>query len=197
MVIGWAFFVNTQFPARLPLGQDAASAIHELQRLVNTGEVLLTNVVSHGILEYTTPAEVPVEGRQPVIENIRILESTNRYLREVTDFFAAPSGVNPQTAFGAQWVLTSDTPEMFGATRTFGPSDVDISAARGLRLVWQTEQVSLYQAVSRAPRAERVGPSANAAPRFAVGLSGCLALFGVVSLLIRRHAARAVRDKAR
>ena len=184
----WAVVTTHEFPARLPLTSESAAAIDQVRARTHPGDSLLTNVVTHGLLEYSTQAEVPIEGRQPVIEDARVLERTNNYLRRVTAFFTSPRSGDATRLFRARWVLVTDDPTAFGATRTFGPPLRKLPPTRGLSLVWSSAHASLYRNDVAVTDGPSVGPSRVALLRFLVGLIACLALVSL--LLLDRHTTR-------
>lgn len=193
---GWAVVLNGEFPSRAALTPEAAAAVAEINKVASPDDVLLTNVASHGILEFTTRAEVPLEGRQPVIENLGVLEGTNSYLRRVTAFFTSPRGVDPGSAFAARWVLVTDQPQALGATRTFGPPLAAVRGASGLTLVWHRDHTTLYRATPAAVDTDHVGPSRSALTRFVVGLLACLVLVGGAAAIVTRRPAGPRRRRA-
>lgn len=195
LATGWALLVSTQFPPRLPLAADAVSAIDHLRDSQTTGGVVLTNLTTHGLLEYNTPAEVPVEGRQPVIEDVRVLERTNAYLRRTTAYFTHPVAASAVSRFGARWVLVTDSPESFGAARTLGPPRSRLPLASGLHLVWRSPHTALYSTTGGTGSTTRTGPARMSASRVLVGLVVVLLVAGVALLgLSRAVRARVTAD---
>lgn len=185
----WALVVSTQFPLRAPLSPGAEAAVHELDKVAAPGDVLLTNLVTHGILEYLTPAEVPVEGRQPVIESSDVLEHTNRYLQDVITFFDHPAE-GDLSPFRARWILTSTNPQEFGALRTFGEHPERLGLRPGVHRVWGDATTALYQVDGGAATLRSVGPAENKLLRLLVA-SALLA--GGVVLLLRLSTTRPPR----
>jgi hypothetical protein len=195
--VAWTGVVQREFPARLSFTRESADAVGAIQRVVAPGDVLLTNLATHGILEYATSAEVPLEGRQPVIEDLKVLKGTNSYLEKVDAFFDNPEGTDPGKVFDARWVLVSDEPRAFGATLGYGPRHADLSGAVGLTRVWHAGHTSLYGASPSTTSPSRVGPAGATFPRFLAGLLICLAATGGAGLLGRRTSAQRTAEPAR
>ncbi|MEO6470578.1 MAG: hypothetical protein ABIR57_01980, partial [Aeromicrobium sp.] len=189
---GAAFVISQSFPPRLGISDEAEHAIAALNRQATPGQILVANVSTRGMLEFLTPVEVPSEARQPVIEAPTVLSAANGHLAELIRYFGGTADINAHRDFGATWVLVTDRPADFAASRTFGPRPAALPDRADLRLVWGGAHVRLYRHHAAGP-VEKLGPAHGHLPRTLLAglfllVMGCVAC--AVSGVIRHPRSR-------
>lgn len=159
-----AWVIAAQLPEPLELTAEGSIVLQQVSDHAQEGDVVLSSPVSHGMLEYFTDVEAPVEGRQPLIERPDVLKGTNDYLSRVTNYFSNPRGKNASRLFEAHWVLAVDEPELLGGIRTFGPPRSELTGAPGLTPVWRGTHATLYRATGAQDETPRVSSGTVAWP---------------------------------
>lgn len=149
---------------------DAASvrALMVFRSRAGPGPVVVSNAATRGLIEFFTDAEDPLEGRQPFIENARVLATANDYLERMHEFLLHPAPGQLQRGLHANWLILTDNPRRFGAIKTtYGTPAANFAARAGLQLVWQRGDVRLLRAPGRSAPVRSVGPPRWLLPRFA------------------------------
>lgn len=148
------------------VGPEGGRALAELRsRGSDGGGAVLANVSTRGVIEQQTGLEVPVEGRQPVIEDPGFLAAANDRLAEVEEFFvnagarAAGAG-DVLDRLDVRFVLAASDPDQLGSPYHF--ADTSGLASRlarepALQPVWSEPGIELFEVRGWSPGPERVG----------------------------------------
>lgn len=156
-------------PRLQPAGERALAV---LARLGAPGDVVLSNALTPGTIEFFTGLEAPLEGRQPLIEEPAVLAAANELLLRAHRFWAGGSGPDegsgPGPADGAgpaggaveglldalrvRWLLVADDPGLLGASAGLGGSVAALGDWQGIDIVWAADGVAIA-------RVERDGAS--------------------------------------
>ncbi|NOZ56692.1 MAG: hypothetical protein GXO73_07895 [Calditrichaeota bacterium] len=169
-------------PALTEVGRDGIDAL----RIFSTsGDRVLANATTRGVIESLSRVDSLLEGRQPLIEDPEFLTYTNETLRSAMEYLRSPAGNAFATKFGVRWLLISDDPALLGAKGDFGGSPEQFEALPNVRLVWSTDGVALFETgvTSRSPR---FGPAETYRRSLAVGsVIIVIGLFGTLGLAHR------------
>jgi hypothetical protein len=127
--------------------EPGQEAIEQLARLAPAGDVVLSNSLTNGTLEFFTHLEAPLEGRQPLLEEPALLDHANATLLAAHRFFGPEHDDTILSDLGVRWVLVADRPRTLGGTASLGGSVA--SAATDPRLVerWVGTGVALFEVV--------------------------------------------------
>lgn len=178
-----------------PTGRDALAA---LRSMAASGDVAITNAVTFGTVEFFAGVEAPFEGRQPLIEDPKLLDDVNRLLISLNRYLASPLNGNAVAtieSLGARWLVIVDDAATLGADDLFGGSIDRFVDDPTVSLAWQGEGVAIFE--SEVPRvtAAEVQPAEPRPVRFAFAAFVVLAAIVVIAAaadpaLGRRLAAR-------
>ncbi|HET9457612.1 MAG TPA: hypothetical protein VFO78_09735, partial [Candidatus Limnocylindrales bacterium] len=175
------------------------SALLALRSMAEPGDVAITNAVTFGTLEFFSGVEAPFEGRQPLIEDPRLLDHVNDHLIALNRYLASPFNGNAVTtieALGARWLVIVDEAGTLGADDLFGGSIARFSDDRSVRLAWQADGVAIFESTRPTTTAAAVQPAQPRPLRLAAALAG-LAVVVIAAVLVaepvhgRRLVARA------
>jgi hypothetical protein len=133
------------------ISPSGAAAIAELGRDAQPGDVVLTNALTSGQLEFFTGVEAPLEGRQPLIEQAAFLDQANATLLAAHNFFGPVHDGAVLSALGVRWVLVVDEPSTLGATASLGGGVATASQDSRLAMRWQAPGVALFEVTGTAP----------------------------------------------
>ncbi|NJD27525.1 MAG: hypothetical protein FIA92_04440 [Chloroflexi bacterium] len=125
-------------------------AIAELARHGEPGDVVLSNALTTGQLEFHTELEAPLEGRQPLIEEPAFLDHANAMLLAAHRFFGPERDPAVLQALGVRWVLVADQPRLLGASASLGGNVADADRDPRLTLRWQGAGVALFEVMTGA-----------------------------------------------
>lgn len=171
----------------LRITPPAQAALGYLRDHARPGEVVIANAGTRGTFEFFAPLENPLEGRQPLIEEPRLLRAANDSLADANAFFRSEPGSHVPFA-GVGWVVMADNHRRFGAESSYGgtPATFTPNAQRlGFHAVWGREGVVVYRADPR-PTTARWGPArALLAPTVLAALLSA-GFFGLLVVLERR-----------
>jgi hypothetical protein len=174
------------------------SALQALRSLAEPGDVAITNAVTFGTLEFFSGVEAPFEGRQPLIEDPRLLDHVNDHLIALNRYLASPFNGNARTtieALGARWLVIVDEPGTLGADDLFGGSVARFTDDRSVRLAWQADGVAIFESTRPATTAAAVQPAQPRPLRLAAALAGLAA--AVIAAIIVAEPDRGRRFVAR
>jgi hypothetical protein len=182
-------------PALPAVGVDALA---ELRSSAAPGSVVVSNVATRGTVEFFSGLENPLEGRQPLIEDLPTLTSATSYLRRMHEFLVDPHHGQLQQQLGASWLLLADSSGDLGTTLDYGTPAPHFARRSGLEVVWQQGGMSLLRVAGDVAPVASVGPHQVLWPKFlaalAVLLAGCAALALGLAWVDRRFAHRHRRD---
>ncbi len=180
---------TTRYAAELRLPPDGQAALEALRTTGSSGDVVLSNALTTGTIEAFSGLEVPLEGRQPLIEDAEFLESANQLLLEAHEWFVQPTSRALLDRLGVRWVLVADDPAVLGTTGTLGGSVGTVEAIGGLTRVWSGVGIALFelpQPVTANAVTDSVQPVVNVA-RSAVVIAVGVALVVLLVVPWRRR----------
>ena len=174
-----------------PAGRDALTV---LRSMAEPGDVALTNAVTFGTLEFFGGVEAPFEGRQPLIEDPKLLEDVNRLLIALNRYLASPLNGNAVAtieSLGARWLVIVDDPASMGADDLFGGSIARFLDDPTMHLAWQGEGIAIFESELPLARAAQVQPAQPRPLRLAV--AGVVLLVAVAAAFALAEPSRARR----
>jgi hypothetical protein len=185
-----------RYADELQIAPSGLEALAKLRSLSNSGDVVVSNVLTSGTIESFTGREVPLEGRQPLIEDAAFLARANALLLDAHRWFGAPTDRGFVDTLGARWVLIADNASTLGAPTTVGGAVALLRDVPWLRPAWTGDGIALFEVTEPAAAAavkDRLAPSPLALRTAVVGL-----VFAVVTILLvgPRGVVRAVRGRA-
>jgi hypothetical protein len=136
---------TTRYAAELRLPPDGQAALEALRTTGSSGDVVLSNALTTGTIEAFSGLEVPLEGRQPLIEDAEFLESANQLLLDAHEWFVQPTSRALLDRLGVRWVLVVDDPAVLGTTGTLGGGVGTVEATGGLTRVWSGVGIALFE----------------------------------------------------
>jgi hypothetical protein len=176
-----------------PAGRDALAA---LRSMAEPGDVAITNAVTFGTLEFFGGVEAPFEGRQPLIEDPKLLEDVNRLLISLNRYLASPLNGNAVAtieSLGARWLVIVDDPRSLGADDLFGGSVARFVDDPTMELAWQGDGIAIFESDLPLVRAAQVQPPQPRPLRFLVAggavIAAVIAAFAVAEPSRARRAA--------
>jgi hypothetical protein len=193
--------VTGRYQGQVGISPAGSAALVELRTLAAPGDVVLSNVLTTGTIEFFAPVEAPLEGRQPLIEQPGFLDTANRLLLDAHAWFTGPAGAPGDSLvdrLGARWVLVADDAAALGSDATVGGNVAGMAGRAGLEQVWSAPGIALFRATAPAANvaATDVRTKVVDLPRsLGAGLVGgaiCLAL--VLLPWRRRGSASALAD---
>jgi hypothetical protein len=122
-----------------------SGALEAVSAVAEPGDVLLSNALTTGQIEFFTPAEVPLEGRQPLIEEPALLDHANEVLLSAHEFFESDPGATILSELGVRWVLVFDNPQTIGASATLGGNVASVMADPRLLERWSAPGAALFE----------------------------------------------------
>jgi len=140
--------LTTRYEAQVRIAPDGTAALSALRSHAAPGDVVLSNVLTTGTIEFFAPVEVPVEGRQPLIEERGFLGTANQLLLDAHDWFTGSAGVvggSLPDRLGARWILVADHAGTLGSDATVGGSVAATAGREGLAEVWSAPGVALFR----------------------------------------------------
>jgi hypothetical protein len=178
----------TRYHAEARIPASGSAALDALRTMGSPGDVVLSNALTTGTIESFTGLEVPLEGRQPLIEDPAFLEAANQLLLDVHDWFAHPTDRALLDRLGVRWVLVVDDAAALGTDATVGGGVAATETAPGLRVAWSDPGIALLEVTAPATGAavhDDLAPIVNAPRAVAVGVVGAV-LVGVLVVPWRR-----------
>lgn len=144
--VGVAGAALTREATRLsPAGERALA---ELARLGSPGDVVLSNVLTPGTIEFFTGLEVPLEGRQPLIEELEVLDTANALLLRAHRFWTGDRRADDLLGdLRVRWLLVADDPALLGASAGLGGSTAVLAGRPGIEVVWREGGVAIARVV--------------------------------------------------
>jgi hypothetical protein len=127
--------------------EPGQEAIEQLARLAPVGDVVLSNSLTDGTLEFFTDLEAPLEGRQPLLEEPALLDHANATLLAAHRFFGPERDDTILSDLGVGWVLVADQPKSLGATASLGGSVTSAAAEPRLVERWAGTGIALFEVV--------------------------------------------------
>ena len=121
------------------------AALGALRSLARPDDIVLTNALTTGTVESFTGLEVPLEGRQPLIEDPAFLGEANALLLDTHAWFDRPTDRVLIDRLGVSWVLVVDRPDLLGADKVIGGSVSTMRVAPGLEPAWSAEGILLLR----------------------------------------------------
>ena len=182
-VLWLAPLAATRYAAEPRIPADGQAALQALRTMGKPGDVVLSNALTTGTIEWFAGLEAPLEGRQPLIEDPAFLAATNQLLLDAHDWFADPGDRALLDRLGVRWVLVSDDPTVLGTTGTLGGGVARIEAVAGLRRAWSGSGIALFEVPDHAAQAARTDvlqPVVNLPRALVVAVAG----IGLGALLV-------------
>lgn len=181
-LVGWA---GPTALAELTSGpritETGMRALEVLRTDARSEQAILTNASTHGSIEFLTGLEVPLEARQPVLEQPQVLELANKRLERTSAFFDDPEAARSiLDELGVRWLLVSEDPADLGALSSFGNSREVVARLRRtpfLQEVWSADDMAVFRAAPTARALTGVGPARHEPLRWAVSVLALVALF--------------------
>lgn len=137
----------TRYGAEARIDGEGRAALEALRERAEPGDVVLSNVLTTGTIEMFTGTEVPLESRQPLIEESGLLAAADQLLLDAHRFFEAPTDRQLLDRLGVRWVLVADEPSTLGAGATLGGGAASLDDLAALREAWSGDRISLLEVV--------------------------------------------------
>lgn len=134
-----------RYGAEARLSSAGQAALQELRARGRAGDVVVSNALTTGSIEWFTGLEAPFEGRQPLIEEPEVLADANRLLLEGHRWFDDPSDRGFLDDLGVRWVLVVDDRSTLAAPATLGGGVASMTGVPGLDPVWEGDGISLLE----------------------------------------------------
>lgn len=170
-------------PAVSAAGSDAFA---ELSSAAPPGSVVVSNTATRGTVEFFTGLEDPLEGRQPLIEDLPTLTSATSYLKLMHEFLVDPHPQQLERELGATWIVLAASPQELGTSLEYGTAAPHFARRAGLELVWQQGGVQILHSTGDAPAVSPVGAPLVLWPRFLAALLALLVAGGVGTAAMAR-----------
>lgn len=137
--------VDKQFRSQQAMDHSLAEALEALSLRADHGDVVLSNVVTYGLIETFTDTEAPLEARQPLIEEPGLLAHANDLLVS-THTFLQSGDTNPTVdELAPDWVLIVDRPSIFGLGASYGGAVSSLGMSPRLDMAWSRPGVALFE----------------------------------------------------
>jgi hypothetical protein len=114
-------------------------------------------------VEYFSGLENPLEGRQPLIEELSALTSA-------TEFLVDPDRGELQRELGATWMLLASDSGDLGTPLSYGNPAPHFAERAGLEVVWREGGVRILRADAHAAPVTSVGPPQDHWAKFLAAL---------------------------
>ena len=134
-----------RYAAETRISAPGRAAMEEVRLVARPGDVILSNALTTGTLEFFTGVEAPLEGRQPLIEEPDVLAAANDLLLDAHAWFAQPDERTFLDDLGVHWILAVEEPSALGASATLGGSPAALDSVAYLHRVWSDSGVALYE----------------------------------------------------
>lgn len=183
-----------RYRAETALSPAGLAAFEELRRRGEPGDVVVSNALTTGSIEWFTGLEAPFEGRQPLIEEPATLARTNQLLLDGHRWFGLPFDRAFLDGLGASWVLVADLPVTLAAPATLGGNVAWVGLSTHLRQVWSGEGIALFEVIDPATQAavgDDLRPVVDLGRTALAAAVGGLVMVGIVAL---RRRSRPVSD---
>jgi hypothetical protein len=170
-----------------PTGRDALEA---LRTMAAPGDVAISNAVTFGTLEFFAGVEAPFEGRQPLIEDPKLLDDVNALLIALNRYLASPLNGNAVVAIeslGARWLVIVDDPASLGADDLFGGFVARFEGDPTVRLAWQAERIAIFESTLPHATAAKIQPARPRPLRFAAAAAAA-ALAAIILAVVAEPA---------
>ena len=105
---------------QLSLSTEALGLLDDLAHDAHSGDVVLTNSTTRGLVEFWTHAEDPLEARQALIEPPAFLSRATRTLEEAHAFFTGTGSADFAERIHATWIVITPSPDRIGAAISLG-----------------------------------------------------------------------------
>ena len=185
-VVAWSIpTVSAEFARAPRLSEDALDALAEVRRASDPGDQVLSNAATRGTLTFFTRREAPLEGRQPVLEDPRVLELATERLAQTEAFFNDPTERPLPEGAKARWIVVTECPGNLGAMHAYGADRGALDRIRPSRRfarVWRGRCTDVFENAAGERHQASVGPATPRVWRLAVGAGG-LAIVPLVVLL--------------
>ena len=200
MVAAWLVpTVSAEFARAPRIGEDGLDALATARRVSSPGDVLLSNAATRGTIAFFTRREVPLESRQPVLEDPAVLEFATEQLTEADAFFDDPARQPLPKRVAARWILVTECPASLGATHAYGSArgaPARVRAAGRFEQVWRRGCIALFEDPTGRRNEASVGPP-SLRPRRLLVVTVALGVIAVLPLLASRRRAGGTAGRAR
>jgi hypothetical protein len=176
------------------------SALQALRSMSEPGDIALSNAVTFGTLEFFSGVEAPFEGRQPLIEDPRLLDHVNDHLIALNRYLTSRLNGNAVTAIealGARWLVIVDEPGTVGADDLFGGSIARFTDDSSVRLAWQDDGIAIFESTRAVATAPGVQPAQPRPLRLAAALAAMLVAVGGAIVIVEPARGRWLAGRAR
>jgi hypothetical protein len=164
------------------LAPDGIAALDALRSHAAPNDIVLSNALTTGTIEFFAPVEVPLEGRQPLIEEPGFLATANALLLDAHRWFTQPADRAFVDRLGARWILVTDDPATLGATAGLGGGTAALRGLDGLREVWAGHGIALLEVAAPSTPPASPAPTDDLTPIVnlprSVGAAGLLVVVG-------------------
>ena len=146
VALAWLLPAATgRYSAEVRMPEAGLAALGALRSLARPDDIVLTNALTTGTVESFTGLEVPLEGRQPLIEDPAFLGEANALLLDTHAWFDRPTDRVLIDRLGVSWVLVVDRPDLLGADKVIGGSVSTMRGAPGLEPAWSADGILLLR----------------------------------------------------
>jgi hypothetical protein len=183
---------STRYAEELPISPAGRAALERLRSVGRPGDVVLSNVLTTGTIEFFTGLEDPLEGRQPLIEEPAVLAATNQLLLDAHRFFELPSDGQVIDRLAVRWVLVADDPRVLGGTALLGGTVAAMSVP-SLHQVWSADGIALFEVVAPSRSSPVTDARVALTNPVRVFVAGLAALLGALALVDPTGAANRLR----
>jgi hypothetical protein len=176
---------------------DGQAALRYLDRHATSGQVLLSNAGTRGIVEFWTPVDDVLEARQPLIEQAVFLDRGIDLLDRAHAFFDGTGEARLADRLHVSWIVIADRATDLGAASTYGHPPAN-STFRAFERVWHRDGITIYRRVKEFPGAPVLGAVRHRAAQtigavLLVLLAIGVCLLGIAWLTPKRRARRGGR----
>ena len=178
--------VARQIEAQGEVSTAAQRSLAELRMRADPEATTLSNVLTHGTVSFFGGVEVPLEGRQPLIEEPSLLDRANAYLLDAQQFFTQAPTRDFLADYDVEWLVVAVEPAPFGVRTWLGGSPEEVARGTGLEPVWAEDGIALFRVDDEPSERSPLGPARSVGWRWLV----VLVVTAGASVVVRRISTR-------
>jgi hypothetical protein len=138
------------YRSNIGIPPEGRAALAELAGEAEPQDVVLSNALTTGQLEFFTDVEAPLEAQPPLIEQPASLAKANALLLRARRFFRTHDpGI--LDLLDVRWVLVVDQPGLLGASSSLGGNVAQAGGDPRLALRWRGPGLALFEVLDRRP----------------------------------------------